>query len=280
MVGVSIFLILSGPFSWISNKISKREGALKGSTYTHNFDYDLQEESKPDFNSNNNEDDRVNQGEQEIGGMGSGFLISQKGLIITNYHVIERSNSIRAIFDADDFQYNTLVLAEDKTTDIAVLQISNYNQTIAKGANIPFSKRDKIRSGTNVYTTGYPLHTFLGQSPKTTSGMVNSTKGVEDDPKNFQISIPVQPGNSGGIVYDNKGAALGIIRGSINDELMLYTTGSLAQNVNFAIKFNYIEALLETIDEKIQYESYPSKDIKFEDLVEFISPFTCKIITT
>ena len=61
---------------------------------------------------------------------------------------------------------------------------------------------------------------------------------------------------------------------------MLYATGSLAQNVNFAIKFNYIEALLETIDENIQYASYPSKDIKFEDLVEFISPFTCKIITT
>ena len=97
---------------------------------------------------------------------------------------------------------------------------------------------------------------------------------------NFQIDAALQPGNSGGIVYDNKGAALGIIVGSINDELMLYATGSLAQNVNFAIKFNYIEALLETIDENIQYASYPSKDIKFEDLVEFISPFTCKIITT
>jgi len=216
--------------------------------------------------------------EIESVGYGSGVLISQEGIIITNYHVVDGAKSIEIKFPGLKTIYSAEVVAKDPHTDIAVLKIDSYGKSVENGKSIPLTKNSKkIQSGLEVHTIGYPLGNIMGESPRLSSGRISSPFGIHDDPRHFQIDNPIQSGNSGGVVFDNLGNIMGIIVASINDELVYSVTGSISQNINFAIKFSYIQALLDNTNYEIDYSSLSNEDIKLEDLVAKIQPFTCQI---
>ncbi len=85
----------------------------------------------------------------------------------------------------------------------------------------------------------------MGMEPKLTSGDVNSEKGLMDDPRFYQISVPVQAGNSGGPLLNSNGEVVGIVTSKLKAVEMSALTGDLTQNVNYALKAQYLLPLLD-----------------------------------
>ena len=140
---------------------------------------------------------------------GTGFALLD-GCIATNYHVVENAKSIRVqgIGGSFNIHYNAEVIATDKHNDIAIIKISD-NRFNGFGA-IPYSvKKSMSEVGEDVFVLGYPLTTTMGDEIKLTTGIISSRTGFQGDVSLYQISAPIQPGNSGGPLFDNNGNLIG-----------------------------------------------------------------------
>ncbi|MBT3508228.1 MAG: trypsin-like peptidase domain-containing protein [Nitrospina sp.] len=176
---------------------------------------------------------------------GTGFLFSSKDYVITNYHVVEGANSIRAKF-TNGQMVEAVVVAKDPKNDIAILKLANAPPLSA----IPIKLGDssQARTGEKIFTIGYPASKIMGERPKYSEGVINSMTGLKDDPAFFQVSVPVQPGNSGGPLFNGRGEVIGITTASLS-LLAIDAMGAIPQNVNYAIKSSFVKNLLSTIPE-------------------------------
>lgn len=93
----------------------------------------------------------------------------------------------------------------------------------------------------------YPNPGLQGQEPKFTAGQINALSGAGDDAGLYQISVPVQPGNSGGPLLDERGQVVGVIVAKLSVAAAVETSGSLPENVNYAIKGSVLWAFLESV---------------------------------
>lgn len=163
-------------------------------------------------------------------GNGSGFFISEDGLFISNAHVVADSTRIEVKTAAGTKR--ATVLQTDKDKDLALLRVS-----IEKGSVSALSISTNVATlGAQVFTIGYPMVELQGSRPKFTDGRVSSLAGIRDDPDQMQISVPVQPGNSGGPLTDMNGDIVGVVVGRMNDLKVIKIAGSVPQNVNYAVK--------------------------------------------
>lgn len=167
---------------------------------------------------------------------GTGFALNN-GYVVTNYHVIENAKSISIKGIKGDFtsKYNATVIATDKYNDLALLQISDNS---FKGfGSIPYNVKTSVSDvGEDVFVLGYPLTSTMGDEIKLTTGVISSKTGFQGDVSLYQISAPIQPGNSGGPLFDNKGNLIGIVNAKHKD----------AENVGYAIKTSYLKNLIES----------------------------------
>ena len=93
--------------------------------------------------------------------------------------------------------------------------------------------------------------------------------GAADDPRYFQISVPVQPGNSGGALVDAHGNVVGIVAAKLNAASALATSGQLPENVNYAVKSSLLLSFLESVPEVSARLKAPiTADRKFDDVVK------------
>jgi S1-C subfamily serine protease len=107
-----------------------------------------------------------------------------------------------------------------------------------------------------------------GFSPKLTKGEVSSLAGLRDDPRYFQISVPVQPGNSGGALFDVSGNVIGVVTAKISQKAAIAKTGTIAENVNFAVKSSHLLSFLESTPEVFSQLPKASRGSPgFEDIV-------------
>lgn len=202
---------------------------------------------------------------------GSGFSITSNGYIITNHHVIADSSKITVV--KDGMEYPATVAISDMSNDIAILKISKKTIPLS----LITSRKAKI--GSNVYSMGFPNVQLQGLSPKFTKGEISSLTGLRDDPKYFQISLPVQPGNSGGALVDCKGNVIGIVTTKLSQKAAIITTGTIAENVNYALKSSYVLILLESvpsISDNLADEN--SKELSAEHIAEKLKDSTYFII--
>jgi TPR repeat protein len=169
---------------------------------------------------------------------GTGFFLSENGYIATNFHVVSGAKKI-SVRTANGEMGAVMVLA-DQVNDVAVIKAP------VLGKPLPIGDVSAVVAGTPVYTVGFPNPVVQGFEPKLTKGDINSTTGLKDDPRMFQISVPVQPGNSGGPLLNERGTVIGIITAQLNSLNALVTSGSLPQNVNYALKVNYLKPLIES----------------------------------
>ena len=174
---------------------------------------------------------------------GTGFLISTKGYIATNQHVIEGKSKITILGGGLEKEVSAEVLVSDSTNDIAILKITD-SSWIAGGV-LPYKFRESgaVKLGEDVFTMGYPLGQILGKNVKLTRGTISSLSGIQDDPRIYQTTTEIQPGNSGGPLVDSSGNIVGIVVATLNPSFMIKYTGSLPQNINFAIKIDYLISL-------------------------------------
>jgi S1-C subfamily serine protease len=100
-------------------------------------------------------------------------------------------------------------------------------------------------------------------------GEIAALSGAQDDPRYFQISVPVQPGNSGGSLVDEHGNVVGVVAAKLNVAATVATSGALPENVNYAVKSSLLLSFLESVPEvSARLKEPSSKDRKFEDVVK------------
>lgn len=212
---------------------------------------------------------------------GSGFLISQSGLVVTNYHVVEGKENVEVVFPQTNETLNASIALKDKINDIAVLRLADFNFSKIFSGAIPYSisSSKTVSLGQNVYTLGYPLSRVLGKSAKFSRGTISSLFGIQDDPRLYQISNPIQPGNSGGPLFNDKGELIGIILASINAKYLFEKADILAQNVNFAIKSDYLINLISMLPDgdKVLRRRTMLIGKKLEEQVKMITPYILQI---
>tara|TARA_B100000676_G_C18032031_1_gene819328 strand:+ start:666 stop:1709 length:1044 start_codon:yes stop_codon:yes gene_type:complete len=177
---------------------------------------------------------------------GTGFLFSAKDYVITNWHLIRGAKNIKVKFINGENIKAEIVL-KDPPNDIVFLKLER--QPKLPSSNLKIGDSSKIRMGDEVFTVGYPAYWLLGNNPKYTKGEVNALSGINDDPRVFQVSVQIQPGSSGGPLFNSKGEVIGITQGTLDPKVAIGTFGTLPQNVNYAIKSNYISALLPMLPE-------------------------------
>ena len=125
-------------------------------------------------------------------------------------------------------------------------------------------------------TLGYPLVHIQGQEQKATFGHVNSLSGSDDDIRFMQIDVPVQPGNSGGPLIAKNGTVVGVVTATLDQINALKVSGALPQNVNYAVKSDYVRPLLGSI-EPAQMD--PIGVYSFEELVALMETTVVLVIS-
>lgn len=91
---------------------------------------------------------------------------------------------------------------------------------------------------------GFPLAGLLSSEINVSTGIVSATAGIRGDQGRVQISAPVQPGNSGGPLLDDRGNVIGVVVGKLDAIRVAAYTGDIPQNINFAIKSGRLDAFL------------------------------------
>ena len=183
-------------------------------------------------------------------GTGTGFFITND-LVATSYHVIEGAKKITVSHDKQK-AIGTIV-AKDVKNDVAILKVEGMEQVTEP---LPLGDPRKVKLGQAVSTLGFPMPNLMGVSPKAGEGIINSLTGIQDDIRSFQVSIPIQPGNSGGPLLNESGQVIGIISSKLNELYAINYKGTIMQNVNYAVKISY---LMNASPISLQYGNYNEK---------------------
>ena len=132
------------------------------------------------------------------------------------------------------------VVVNDVANDLSVLKVQSGPSQFAH-----FRGDKKIRLGEAIIVYGFPYAGILSQDGNLTQGNISAMYGLEDDSRMYQITAPVQPGNSGGALLDSSKSIVGVVTAKLNALAIATVTGDIPQNVNFALKGNILESVLE-----------------------------------
>jgi S1-C subfamily serine protease len=176
---------------------------------------------------------------------GTAFFASEDGYLITCHHVIKDAKEITIVL-SDGTNLPARIVQADKVNDVALLKTDTTSKAL------PVSDSSHLTKGEEVFTLGYPHIGVQGQEQKATFGRVNSVSGIQDDIRFIQIDVPIQPGNSGGPLIDSKGQVVGIVTSTLDPYATLITSGSIPQNVNYAIKADYFLPLVRNLGGKLK----------------------------
>jgi len=164
------------------------------------------------------------QGEQMIRGLGSGFIVKSDGVILTNAHVVTNASEVTVKL-TDGREFKAKVLGVDKPTDIAVLKID------AKGLpTVELGDSSSVEVGQWVLAIGEPFGFENSASAGIVSAKARSLPNEGYVPF-LQTDVPVNPGNSGGPLFDSSGKVIGV-------NSQIYTNSGGYQGLSFAIPIN------------------------------------------
>lgn len=200
---------------------------------------------------------------------GTGWALN-KGYVVTNHHVANNARTIVLKFVQGEelVEYSGEVAAMDEEHDLAIIKI---NDPKFKGFGaLPYAIKTSLADvGESVFVLGYPMTTTMGDEIKLTTGIISSHSGFEGNKSQYQISAPVQPGNSGGPLFDDNGNIIGIVNAKHNG----------AENVSYAVKAQYLQTLVNQLPDKdgvmptnntLEGLNLPQKVKKVKGLVCFI----------
>ena len=190
---------------------------------------------------------------------GTGFFISKMGHVMTNAHVVQNCNKV-TIGDNANKQVPAEIINTDRSNDLALLKLSTLEMASVESKSlvqklgivvVPLASEGLLRSedvrlGEKVLVAGYPFGDAFSNTIKVTTGVVSATRGPGDDSGEFQLDAAVQPGNSGGPIYDRSGNIVGIVVARLNKQMFK------SENVNFGIKASSVRQFLKS-------SGFPSK---------------------
>jgi S1-C subfamily serine protease len=161
---------------------------------------------------------------------GSGFMVSNDGFLLTNYHVVDGCEAM----EVHDWGPAT-VREIDPTTDLALLKVQG-STTAAK------FRRTSPGLGEAVFAVGFPYANILRGGVNFTSGTVSSLSGPQNDIHFLQFTAPTQPGNSGGPLVDGNGLVVGVVSALLQT---IPEKERFPQNVNFAVRGELAKLFLQ-----------------------------------
>lgn len=175
----------------------------------------------------------------------TGFALDDKS-ILTCYHGLTDSDLevfVKGINGDFNKKYKAEIVSKDKQLDLAVIRLVDSTIKLSKVA-FPKAAEEKSISE-KVFVLGYPMSTIMGDDIKLTDGLISSTTGIGGNLKQYQISAPIQPGNSGSPCFDNNGNFIGVVSSGI----------AKADNVGYTLKGKYVEKFLEDQNIILETES-------------------------
>jgi len=220
-----------------------------------------------------------------VQGVGSGIIIDTRGHVLTNNHVIDRSDTLRVTF-GDSKQVNAKVVGKDKETDLAVVRaelddIDSNGKDEIKLLPANFGNSDELKVGQIVMALGNPFG--LTGGPTVTAGIISSlNRNVQFDNgilELVQTDAAINPGNSGGPLINTKGEVV-----AINTAKIPY-----GQGIGFAVPINTVKAVLtdlienghvmrpwlgvSTVELNAKISSYYSLPLMYGALIVDVEPF-------
>ncbi len=205
---------------------------------------------------------------------GSGFFLTANGIIATNAHVVESAETLKVLIsnEVGNFEYSAKILLVDSKNDVALIKIADEK---FKGlSSIPYSLVEKAEIGEKAFTIGYPLNDIMGTNFKVTDGIVSSISGIDDDMRYYQISVPLQPGNSGGPLFNKMGNIIGITSAQLNSKAV----GTNIENVNYAIKISYLLNLFNMLPNVEELNTTPMQsETELQEQVKILKNYVCLI---
>ena len=149
--------------------------------------------------------------------------------------------------DGEVKKFNADVVQSDKVNDLAIIKIFDVNFDGLD--NLPYNFKTRSSDvGTKVYAYGYPMAlSLMGKEIKITDGIISSKSGFDGDITTYQITAPIQGGNSGGPLFDDKGNFLGINSSGLRKDI--------ADNVGYTIKSSYVLNLIDVLPKSIDLPS-------------------------
>jgi S1-C subfamily serine protease len=191
---------------------------------------------------------------------GTAFAIAPDGWVATSYHLIENARKIR--LSNHTLDVTAEVIFADKKLDLAILKI---NDTTFKGwRNLPYSlKKTTSWLGEDVFTLAQP-----DKEPIYAKGSISAINGFYGDTNAYQVSIPVNPGNSGSPVFDQEGNVIGVLSGKQSN----------SEGVAFVVKTKAIQELLKqqqdsTHKNKIAWKNKKNYKINYKNRVGQLQVF-------
>ena len=230
-------------FEWYDqeNKDTKQLAEVSDGRMIRTIDKNILVKTFPAFISIKNNDRWL--------GNGSGIIISKSGYIVTNHHVVDGAKEIEVefILNEEVQKFKAEVVQKDIRNDLAIVKIVDVNFDGLEAINYNFKTRSSD-VGTKIYTFGYPKAlSGMGKEMKVTEGIISSKSGVMGDITTYQITAPIQGGNSGGPLFDDEGNLIGINSSKFNSEE--------TENVNYSIKSSYVLNLIDVLPKSIDLPS-------------------------
>ncbi len=178
-----------------------------------------------------------NSNQNKISKQGTGFLINRDGYIITNFHVIDNASKVNVSGIKGDFNtvFEGKVVSVDRRNDLALIKVeSNLISFDAPPYSLKSSQ--EVNKAEKVFALGYPIQSSMGSEVKITDGIINSLSGFKSSISEYQISVAIQGGNSGGPLFNLNGQVIGVVSAKIaSDEV---------DQVGYAIKSDYLDFFL------------------------------------
>lgn len=161
------------------------------------------------------------------------------GYAVTNHHVIDGKQQVMLI-NKDGDELLARVIASDAANDIAFLRVNTPDRLPPA---LPLSLHS-APLGASVFTIGFPRIDVMGRSPKLSQGIISSANGLRDDPSSYQISVPIQQGNSGGPLMNMRGEVVGMITSMLGSTDTNSGPAQPIPNISYALKIDVIRRLL------------------------------------
>ncbi len=191
---------------------------------------------------------------------GSGIALNSN-VFATNNHVVDGATHLYVYFPETKSKYAAKTIKTDETNDLALVRITDHDFKGFPAIQYGFKKAVE-EVGTEVFVLGYPRVDTMGEEVKLTTGVVSSRSGFQGNQSQYQVSAPVQPGNSGGPLFNDSGELIGIVSAK-------HTDG--AENVSYAVKLSYLSDLIASSGESISLSK--SSQIASQKLSE-----KCKVV--
>jgi S1-C subfamily serine protease len=168
---------------------------------------------------------------------GTAFFVTGDGKLLTNHHVVAGAQRIEVALNEEEI-VEARLLHDDPINDLAILEVD------AVRAPLRLRPEHGLGKGDEVFTLGFPVPSLQGLEAKATFGHVNALSGIAGDERYVQIDVPIQPGNSGGPLFNQRGEVVGVVTATLDPRQTVTTAGYIPQNVNYALKAEVAYAML------------------------------------